>query len=346
LEEMEDYDARVTPYMIDESEFAAVHTLEEKAKFLLRYAVLAPSGHNAQPWQFGLTGDGVLVYADYSRRLPVANPDDRELIMSVATSITNLRIAAAHFGLACDVRYLPQPGKKDLLASVKLSEGQADHRMADLFPAVLTRWTNRFEYDDKKLSEADRAELGPFTTLGGASIAIITDDVTRGKLADVIEQGDLKRMADKAFTRELSDCIRPDRSRKTDGMLATALGIPPLVSGVAPWIVRTFNTSKSQAKKESALARASAALVVLHGEDETINLLEAGELLERFILKLTFVSMFYSFFNLPVELDDLRAKIQSLAGIDDQPQLLLRIGYGARPKTDSLRRSVEDVLKA
>jgi hypothetical protein len=83
---MEDYDARVTPYMIDESEFAAVHTLEEKAKFLLRYAVLAPSGHNAQPWQFGLTGDGVLVYADYSRRLPVANPDDRELIMSVATS--------------------------------------------------------------------------------------------------------------------------------------------------------------------------------------------------------------------------------------------------------------------
>jgi hypothetical protein len=56
--------------------------------------------------------------------------------------------------------------------------------------------------------------------------------------------------------------------------------------------------------------------------------------------------MFYSFFNLPVELDDLRAKIQSLAGIDDQPQLLLRIGYGARPKTDSLRRSVEDVLKA
>lgn len=342
---MEDYDARVTPWMIDESDFAEAHTLEDKAKFLLRYAVLAPSGHNTQPWQFGLTEDGVLVYADYSRRLPVSNPDDRELVMSVATSITNLRIAAAHFGLVCDVRYLPQAGKKDLLASVKLSEGQADHQMADLFPAIITRWTNRFEYDDKKLSEADRTELGPFTTLGSASIAMITDDATRGKLADIVEQGDLKRMADKSFTRELSDWIRPDRSRKTDGMLAAALGIPPLVSGVAPWIVRSFNTSKSQAKKESALARASAALVVLHGADDAQSLLEAGELLERFILKLTFVSMFYSFFNLPVELDDLRAKIKSLAGIGDQPQLLLRIGYGARPKMDSLRRPVEEVLK-
>jgi len=56
----------------------------------------------------------------------------------VATTITNLRIAAAHFGLACDVRYLPEPDKKDLLASVRLSEGQVDHQMADLFPAILT----------------------------------------------------------------------------------------------------------------------------------------------------------------------------------------------------------------
>ena len=55
--------------------------------------------------------------------------------------------------------------------------------------------------------------------------------------------------------------------------------------------------------------------------------------------------MFYSFFNLPVELDDLRAKIKSLAGIDDEPQLLLRIGYGAAPKMDSPRRLVKDVLK-
>jgi hypothetical protein len=342
---MEDYNARATPWMIDEADFASSHSLKDKAKFLLSYAVLAPSGHNTQPWQFGLTDDGVLVYADYSRRLPVANPDDRELIMSVATAITNLRIAAAHFGLACDVRYLPEPDKKDLLASVRLSEGQVDHQMADLFPAILTRWTNRFAYDDKKISEADLEELGPFTTLGSASLKMITDEAARGKLADIVSQGDLVRMADKAFTRELSEWIRPDRSTKTDGMLAEALGIPPLVGGIAPWVVRTFNSSKSQAKKESALARNAAALVVLHGTDEKQSLLEAGELLERFILKLTFVSMFYSFFNLPVELDDLRAKIKSLAGIDDEPQLLLRIGYGAAPKMDSPRRLVKDVLK-
>lgn len=206
---MEDYNARATPWMIDEADFASSHTLKDKARFLLSYAVLAPSGHNTQPWQFELTEDGILVYADYSRRLPVANPDDRELVMSVATTITNLRIAAAHFGLACDVRYLPEPDSKDMLASVTLSEGQVDHGMADLFPAILTRWTNRFEYDDKKMSQKDLEALGPFTTLGGASMKIITDGAAIGKLADIAAQGDLRRMADKAFTRELSDWIRP-----------------------------------------------------------------------------------------------------------------------------------------
>ena len=128
-------------------------------------------------------------------------------------------------------------------------------------------------------------------------------------------------------------------------MLAEALGIPAMVSGIAPWVVRTFNSGKSQAKKDSTLVRDAAAMVVLHGPDDMKSLLEAGELLERFILKLTFLGMFYSFFNLPVELDDLRAKIKSLAGIDDEPQLLLRIGYGAAPKMDSPRRPVKDVLK-
>jgi len=79
----QDYNARVTPWKIDESEFEKLDSVKDKAKFLLGYAILAPSGHNTQPWKFSVTDDGVMVYADPARRLPVANPDDRELWMSV-----------------------------------------------------------------------------------------------------------------------------------------------------------------------------------------------------------------------------------------------------------------------
>ena len=46
---------------------------EEKLRFLLNYAVLAPSGHNTQPWLFRLSGDEGALCADRTRHggLPV-----------------------------------------------------------------------------------------------------------------------------------------------------------------------------------------------------------------------------------------------------------------------------------
>ena len=53
-------------------------TIRDQARSLLRYAILAPSGHNTQPWLFRLTGAGVEVRADRRRALPVVDPHDRE----------------------------------------------------------------------------------------------------------------------------------------------------------------------------------------------------------------------------------------------------------------------------
>lgn len=59
-------------------------SLSEKLHFLLRYAILAPSGHNSQPWLFKIVGNNniIEVYADRSRALPLVDPDERELIIS------------------------------------------------------------------------------------------------------------------------------------------------------------------------------------------------------------------------------------------------------------------------
>ena len=54
----------------------------ERLRFLLRYAILAPSRHNTQPWLFEIEGDELRVYADRSRALPVADPDGRQQLMS------------------------------------------------------------------------------------------------------------------------------------------------------------------------------------------------------------------------------------------------------------------------
>jgi len=39
-----------TPWHVPEEVYPAAGTSEEKLRFMLNYAVLAPSGHNTQPW--------------------------------------------------------------------------------------------------------------------------------------------------------------------------------------------------------------------------------------------------------------------------------------------------------
>src|SRR5512142_1875309 len=97
--------SRIDPWLIDESEFYELESHADQMAFLVRYAVLAPSSHNTQPWSFRVTRDGVEVYGDYSRRCGVADPTGRELLMSVGAAITNFCAAAAHFGFEPTVMY-------------------------------------------------------------------------------------------------------------------------------------------------------------------------------------------------------------------------------------------------
>ncbi|HVR38527.1 MAG TPA: hypothetical protein VMU84_05475, partial [Thermoanaerobaculia bacterium] len=48
------FDPRIDPWLIDESDFYEIDDAKAQKEFLLRYAVLAPSGHNTQPWSFSL----------------------------------------------------------------------------------------------------------------------------------------------------------------------------------------------------------------------------------------------------------------------------------------------------
>src|SRR3954452_10186304 len=105
----EPFDPRVTPWQIDASEFHELESRHEQMQFLLRYAVLAPSSRNTQPWMFRITAEGVDIFADFTRRLLTIDPDDRELLMSVGAAITNFRVAAAHFGFTTIVGYDAQP---------------------------------------------------------------------------------------------------------------------------------------------------------------------------------------------------------------------------------------------
>jgi hypothetical protein len=64
----------------------------------LRAAALAPSTHNTQPWRFRVAEGAFEVWADPSRRLPVVDPDDRQLRLACGAAVFNLRLAVSGAG--------------------------------------------------------------------------------------------------------------------------------------------------------------------------------------------------------------------------------------------------------
>ena len=108
------------PWQVQADDFPVNGKTSEKLKFLLNYAILAPSGHNTQPWLFKIVDDGVELYVDQTRALPVADPEFRELIISCGAALFNLKIALRYFGLQDIVEVFPHEQNSDLLAKISI----------------------------------------------------------------------------------------------------------------------------------------------------------------------------------------------------------------------------------
>src|ERR1041385_7649236 len=112
--------APLDAWNVSADDFPVDGTSEEKLWFLIRYAVLAPSTHNTQPWLFRIHGNVLELFADDSRALPVIDPDHRELIISCGAALFHLRVAIEYFGHSCQCEILPEPDNPALLARVHL----------------------------------------------------------------------------------------------------------------------------------------------------------------------------------------------------------------------------------
>src|SRR5579859_8271465 len=74
-------------------------TAVEIARYAVAKAVWAPSVHNTQPWRFTAGAQQISLYADADRRLVVADPNGREMLISCGAALFNLRLALRSLGL-------------------------------------------------------------------------------------------------------------------------------------------------------------------------------------------------------------------------------------------------------
>src|SRR6188768_4307216 len=114
-------------------------------RFLTRFAILAPSTHNTQPWRFRIVDDDTIeLWLDRRRSLPRIDPAGRQRWMSCAAALFHLRLGVRRFGRLDEVEYLPDPAQPDLVARLRRGrEIRPQPRDLELFDAILRRRTNR-----------------------------------------------------------------------------------------------------------------------------------------------------------------------------------------------------------
>ena len=340
-----DINPRREPWLIDDSEFYELESRHEQMEFLLRYAVLAPSAHNTQPWMFAIVEDGIEVFADYARGLPHTDPENRELLMSVGAAIFNLRVAAAHFGYESSVLYQRSDCDTPPAALVTLRETCGpDPELRRLFPAILRRRTNRHLFDARPIDTEALSSLCDLADEYPEFIHFLLPRDT-ARIAELVAQGDRVQMESRAVREELADWVRPSRTRAGDGICADGLGFPEVLSGAAAIVIRQIDLGELQARHDAALVGATSLLLVITAEDDRVSLLRAGELLERMLLTATLHGLQYSFMNQPIQVATLRHLLAPIVSAQHPPQLLLRIGYAPPITRPMPRREVAQVLQ-
>jgi hypothetical protein len=268
--------------------------------------------------------------------------------MGVGAAVMNLRVAAAHFGFGCRVSYNHSGDSERPLAFANLfappPDDMPDESLASLFPRITKRHTNRNPFLVTHIPEYVLREVRSLEEKSRASIFVSTDGTLNQKVADLVAAAERIQQSDPTFRRELAEWVRPNWTQRPDGIPGSALGVKGLTSFLAPWATKVLDLGKMRGARGHNLCAEAPGLLVLHSEDSIPHWLDTGELLEAVLLTIMKEGLQYSFFNMPIEVPDLRTELRAQIGASSWPQLLLRIGFCLTDPPATPRRPVEEVL--
>lgn len=309
----------------------------------VRFATLAASGHNTQPWTFHIGTNRIDIRPDFSRRTPVVDPDDHHLFVSLGCAAENLALAAGARGFPGELRFDPAND-----GAVVLAFGGGPAAASPLLDAIPARRSSRTAYDGTPVSAAGLRSLAAAAAVPGVDLVLIDDRSQIGRIGDLVVAGNSAQVADRAFIAELKRWLRfsPRQAVETgDGLFSASTGNPTLPSWLGPPLFDLmFDAAAENDKYARHIASSSGIAVFAARKEDPEHWVLAGRACQRFALQATALGLAHAFVNQPVEVARLRPALADLIGLPGRrPDLVMRFGRGpALPW--SARRPVEAVL--
>ncbi len=284
--------------------------------FLLKYAILAPSCLNIQPWRFELDDSCIRIAVDKGRWRKIADRDQRELYISAGCALENLLIAAEYFGYDYQTSYCGD----ELAAAVKLYPGgkPSSFRGPDLFDSIPKRCTNRKIYENKPLSPEELKCLQDVCIEDSLMLHLTARADTKIKACELIKRAYRIQLSNMDYRKELGYWLG-------QGLFADSW----TKSKIAQMAAMNISISKSQAEKISELTRSAPAFgIICSKEDDRFAQIAAGQVLERVWLQAAALGIGLHPVSQILEVPELKEEMSGLLPIPDAcPQIAFGLGY-------------------
>jgi nitroreductase len=304
----------------------------------LRAAIAAPSIHNSQPWLFRPYANRIDVLVDRRRQLRVADPDGRELHVSVGAALFNLRVAMLAGGREPLVRLLPDSDEPDLAATVTVGPAaRTAPEIRMLAEAIPRRQTNRRPFGSTRIPQAILDAVVAAAVSEGGTLVMV-DPAIRSAVLSLVRYAEPRQRADERYRTELAEWTAAGPARDD--------GVPPEVFGPRPELaslpLRDFDLAHTTDRGVARFEREPTLAVLSTVGDTRQDWLQAGQALERVLLTATA----HGLATTPLTQILAVPRLRQILAAPHRPravQSILRLGYAGRVAATP-RRPLADVV--
>ena len=321
--------------------------VNSEIRTIIKYGIMAPSGHNTQPWKFAVVENEIQIHPDFKRALPVVDADNHALYISLGCAAENIILAAANAGYDSDLKIDKDRTGTEFIKIV-LHPQSGDH-MDDLFNHIKERQVTRTAYSKTGVSPEDLGRLLNSAKFRGVQVRSFTTPEEIAHLQPFIIEGSNRQFRNKDFVDELVSWIRFSKKEvedKQDGIWHASMGLPGTGRFLGDLIMKKFVSAKSEAKRWKKLIEASAGYLLFTAEEnDVLHWVHTGRAFQRFGLTACKLKINHAHMNMPCEEIEVRRKMAKSLKIDSgYPLLLIRFGYSHKMPY-SYRRPLEAVLE-
>ena len=349
---------------------------------LIKYATMAPSGGNVQPWKWLYKNKTLLLFNDINRSTSILNYKNTASMLSLGAATENLVLKTHELNYEVEINKFPFGFNNDLVATFKFYNQRnknTEHHVNDyLIKDVPKRLTNRNLGIRVSLKEEDEKYLHEITNpIKGAKLKLFKDIETIEKLKKIIAEVDKLFMTNKVGHEHFIHEIRwtPKEVEETrDGIDIETIDLTP-TEKAGLIVSKNWNVTKHIKKwglgnefgklSKKAIDSASALGMITMPKFDSENYFEGGRAIQKLWLAATTKGLAFQPLSINTflfakvgdnnfddieeiknELIQLYSNLREVSKMEtnEKDVFFFRLAKATEPKTKALRRPIKDVL--